>query len=179
MLHAANSSSIFANRHRRACQACNNASLVAIAISRGLDSYSYPSASRRAIRLVPLATAVETDVSSNQAIREGSYEAELVHQQVGDDILSRYPDRHTWAQIQLHLEQASKRDEGQASIASVLPAPDVSKLYDTAIVGAGPAGLFLAAELGKRSLSVVVVGECWCTIIFSVQNSFSDTGECP
>jgi 2-polyprenyl-6-methoxyphenol hydroxylase-like FAD-dependent oxidoreductase len=36
---------------------------------------------------------------------------------------------------------------------------DAEKLYDTVVVGAGPAGLFLASELGKRGLCVLIVGE--------------------
>jgi hypothetical protein len=55
--------------------------------------------------------------------------------------------------------QASKRDEGQASIASALPPADPSKVYDVAVVGAGPAGMFLASELARRGVSTVVIGE--------------------
>jgi hypothetical protein len=85
----------------------------------------------------PLAPPPEpTDrVSLNQHIREGHFESALVNL------------------------QARKADEGQASIASALPPVDASATADVTIVGAGPAGLFLAAELGKRGLKVNVLGE--------------------
>lgn len=71
----------------------------------------------------------------NQHIREGHYESALA------------------------TLQARKADAGQASIASVLPPVDPSVTVDVTVVGAGPAGLFLAAELGRRGLSVNVLGE--------------------
>jgi lycopene epsilon-cyclase len=74
------------------------------------------------------------NLDPNQANREGSYESPLV---------------------QL---QASKEDTEQPSIASILPAADLSAVADVGIVGCGPAGLALAAELGKRGLKVVLVG---------------------
>jgi lycopene epsilon-cyclase len=74
------------------------------------------------------------NLDPNQTSREGSYESPLV---------------------QL---QASKVDTEQPSIASILPAADVSAVADVGIVGCGPAGLALAAELGKRGLKVVLVG---------------------
>ncbi|KAG2438618.1 hypothetical protein HXX76_005167 [Chlamydomonas incerta] len=70
----------------------------------------------------------------NQEIREGHYEAALVQ------------------------EQANKADASQAAIASVLKPADPKLTADVTIVGAGPAGLFLAAELGKRGMSVNVLG---------------------
>jgi len=70
----------------------------------------------------------------NQENREGSYETPLVKL------------------------QASKKDTEQPSIASILPAANVSTVADVGIVGCGPAGLALAAELGKRGLNVVLVG---------------------
>ncbi|KXZ48182.1 hypothetical protein GPECTOR_30g278 [Gonium pectorale] len=70
----------------------------------------------------------------NQTIREGHYEAALVNL------------------------QASKADASQASIASALQPADPATTADVTIVGAGPAGLFLAAELAKRGLSVNVLG---------------------
>jgi len=73
-------------------------------------------------------------LDSNQTNREGSYEAPLVKL------------------------QASKEDKEQPSIASILPAADVSTVADVGIVGCGPSGLALAAELGKRGLKVVLVG---------------------
>ena len=54
-------------------------------------------------------------------------------------------------------EQASKEDPAQPSIASVLPPADAGALADVAVVGAGPAGLALAAELGALGLAVVLV----------------------
>lgn len=43
-------------------------------------------------------------------------------------------------------------------MASVLPAVDTSVTYDVAVVGCGPAGLALAAELAKQGLSVALIG---------------------
>lgn len=57
------------------------------------------------------------------------------------------------------IEQAGKRDKEQPSIAGVLRAADSTKLADVVVVGAGPSGLCLAAELAKRGLNVVIVGE--------------------
>ncbi|MEW5303919.1 MAG: hypothetical protein WDW36_006565 [Sanguina aurantia] len=70
----------------------------------------------------------------NQIVREGHYESELV------------------------ALQAGKRDKEQPSIAAVLTAADPTKLADVVVVGAGPSGLCLAAELAKRGLNVVIVG---------------------
>lgn len=54
--------------------------------------------------------------------------------------------------------QLRKREDGQPSLGSTLPPVDVSKRYDVTVVGAGPAGMFLAAELARRGLSVAIVG---------------------
>jgi heterodisulfide reductase subunit A-like polyferredoxin len=54
--------------------------------------------------------------------------------------------------------QALKADDTQQPLASVLPRPDTSKVYDVAVVGAGPAGMYLANELARRGLSTVVIG---------------------
>lgn len=54
--------------------------------------------------------------------------------------------------------QANKPDPGQTSIASVLPPPPAQVTVDVTVVGAGPAGLFLASELGKRGLKVNIIG---------------------
>lgn len=70
----------------------------------------------------------------NQYIREGHYESSLV---------------------QL---QASKRDSEQPSITTRLQPLDLSQTADIAVVGCGPAGLFLAAELAKRGLNVALLG---------------------
>ena len=70
---------------------------------------------------------------ANQPSREGSYEAPLVTQ------------------------QASKDDPEQPTLASALPAFDITATADVAVVGAGPAGLAAAAELAKQGLSVAMV----------------------
>lgn len=54
--------------------------------------------------------------------------------------------------------QANKADPEQGTIADVLPAWDASQVADVAVVGCGPAGLALAAELGKLGLSVALIG---------------------
>lgn len=54
--------------------------------------------------------------------------------------------------------QASKADPEQPSVASLLPPVDTSVTYDVGIVGCGPAGLALAAELASQELSVALVG---------------------
>eukprot|EP00192_Tetraselmis_astigmatica_P004395 CAMPEP_0117672472 /NCGR_PEP_ID=MMETSP0804-20121206/13923_1 /TAXON_ID=1074897 /ORGANISM="Tetraselmis astigmatica, Strain CCMP880" /LENGTH=429 /DNA_ID=CAMNT_0005481077 /DNA_START=273 /DNA_END=1562 /DNA_ORIENTATION=- len=57
--------------------------------------------------------------------------------------------------------QAAKREPKQKDIASFLKAYDPAAstaLTDAAVVGCGPAGLALAAELGARGVSVVLVG---------------------
>ncbi|KAG2502103.1 hypothetical protein HYH03_000595 [Edaphochlamys debaryana] len=82
----------------------------------------------------PPAVEVKAPATLDQTIREGHYESALVNL------------------------QASKVDAGQASIASVLRPCDPNSTCDVTIVGAGPAGLFLAAELGKRGMSVNVLG---------------------
>jgi hypothetical protein len=54
--------------------------------------------------------------------------------------------------------QAGKQDEEQPLIASVLDAYKPTELADVAIVGCGPAGLYLAAQLAQRGLKVALVG---------------------
>ena len=73
---------------------------------------------------------------SNQAMREGSYERSLLY------------------------KQAQKVDvTGQPSITSTLaPLAPSEDDIDTIVVGCGPAGLALAAELGKRGVSVALIG---------------------
>ena len=57
--------------------------------------------------------------------------------------------------------QAGKSDPEQPNIASVLPAFDpAASIADACIVGCGPAGLALAAELGAQGVAVVIVGVC-------------------
>ena len=100
---------------------------------------------------------------SNQGMRQGSYELDLVLKQVSIAWRAAHvgaPLTARWTCIMSPLlVQASKQDEGQPSIASALPPPDPSKVYDVAVIGAGPAGLFLASELSRRGVSTVVIGE--------------------
>ncbi|EFN58632.1 hypothetical protein CHLNCDRAFT_19656 [Chlorella variabilis] len=70
---------------------------------------------------------------ANQPSREGAHEAPLV------------------------VQQAQKQDPEQPALGSVLPAFDAAATADVAVVGAGPAGLALAAELAQQGLSVVLV----------------------
>lgn len=70
----------------------------------------------------------------NQSIREGHYEKELVDM------------------------QASKPDDGQQPIASVLPRLDASTTQDVVVVGCGPAGMYLAYHLSKRGAKVALIG---------------------
>lgn len=71
---------------------------------------------------------------ANQRAREGSYEAPLVRL------------------------QAAKADPEQPPIASALAPVDLSATSDVVVVGCGPAGLALAAELAGQGLSVALVG---------------------
>eukprot|EP00887_Chlorella_sp_A99_P002802 scaffold6.g2802.t1 len=70
---------------------------------------------------------------ANQRSREGSYEAPLVYL------------------------QASKDDPEQPALSDVLPPLEAGGVADVAVVGCGPAGLALAAELGSQGLSVALV----------------------
>ena len=55
--------------------------------------------------------------------------------------------------------QASKEDAKQPSIADVLPPLDVhAAALDVCVVGCGPAGLALAAELGALDVNVGLIG---------------------
>ena len=55
--------------------------------------------------------------------------------------------------------QASKEDSEQPSIAAVLqPFDALATTADVCVVGCGPAGLALAAELGSHGLSVALIG---------------------
>ena len=56
--------------------------------------------------------------------------------------------------------QASKEDAEQPSIASVLqPFDPLATTAEVCVVGCGPAGLALAAELGSNGLSVALIGQ--------------------
>lgn len=54
--------------------------------------------------------------------------------------------------------QADKSDPEQPSIASVLTPFDTTTTADVAVVGCGPAGLALSAELAAKGLNVALVG---------------------
>eukprot|EP00951_Prasinocladus_malaysianus_P041798 scaffold498091_cov28-Prasinocladus_malaysianus.AAC.1 len=55
--------------------------------------------------------------------------------------------------------QAAKQEPQQETIGSMLSAYDAaSGVADVAVVGCGPSGLSLAAELGSRGVNVVLVG---------------------
>lgn len=72
-------------------------------------------------------------------------------------------------------QQASKADSEQPSIAEVLqPFDPIATTADVCVVGCGPAGLALAAELGSHGLSVALIGmtlhhACWCEKVLSCQ----------
>ena len=55
--------------------------------------------------------------------------------------------------------QATKPDNEQPPIASVLEPLDPQALLDVLIVGCGPAGLYLAAQVAKKGLKVGIVGQ--------------------
>ncbi len=56
--------------------------------------------------------------------------------------------------------QASKDDHEQPSIATVLPPLDAgTAAVDVCVVGCGPSGLALAAELGALGLNVGLIGD--------------------
>jgi choline dehydrogenase-like flavoprotein len=58
-----------------------------------------------------------------------------------------------------HYHQANKRDKEQPTIASQLQPLVPGATVDAAVVGCGPAGLYLAAQLAQRGLSVGLIGE--------------------
>ncbi|KIZ06110.1 hypothetical protein MNEG_1848 [Monoraphidium neglectum] len=57
-----------------------------------------------------------------------------------------------------HYHQANKRDKEQPTIASQLQPLVPGATVDAAVVGCGPAGLYLAAQLAQRGLSVGLIG---------------------
>ena len=100
---------------------------------------------------------------SNQGMRQGSYELDLVLKQVSiawraAHVGAPLTARRTCIMPPL-LVQASKQARGKELELAALPPPDPSKVYDVAVIGAGPAGLFLASELSRRGVSTVVIGE--------------------
>ncbi|KAI8474141.1 MAG: lycopene cyclase protein-domain-containing protein [Monoraphidium minutum] len=80
------------------------------------------------------AASLVAHLDTNQRIREGGYEAQLVEAQAG------------------------KQDPEQPSIASQLPPLASGATVDVLIAGCGPAGLYLAAQMAERGLSVGLVG---------------------
>lgn len=69
--------------------------------------------------------------------------------------------REGGAEAKYMNRQAAKQEVEQEGIASVIPAYAgdlATEVADVAVVGCGPAGLALAAELGKRGVRVVLVG---------------------
>ena len=64
-------------------------------------------------------------------------------------------------EAKLLMRQAAKSEPEQESIAKVIPAYEPvssSSVADAVVVGCGPAGLALAAELGERGVEVVLLG---------------------
>lgn len=57
------------------------------------------------------------------------------------------------------LIQARKQDAEQGLIADVLPALPPGSLVDALVVGCGPAGIYLAAQMAEKGLNVGLVGE--------------------
>lgn len=55
--------------------------------------------------------------------------------------------------------QASKQDEQQPSIASVLQPLAPGSSVDVVVAGCGPAGIHLAAVMAKKGINVGLVGE--------------------
>ncbi|KAL6767101.1 LCYE1 [Auxenochlorella protothecoides x Auxenochlorella symbiontica] len=82
-----------------------------------------------------LSDVADASAEANQDRREGSYEQPLVQR------------------------QARKRDDQQDPLSSLLPTPDARVSPDVLVVGAGPAGLALAAELGAQGLRTTLVGD--------------------
>jgi lycopene epsilon-cyclase len=55
--------------------------------------------------------------------------------------------------------QAGKRDEEQGRIADQLSPLNPKDTQDVLVVGCGPAGLYLAAQVAQRGLKVGLIGE--------------------
>ena len=59
------------------------------------------------------------------------------------------------------LQQAHKADAAQQRLADALPPFDPhSGVAEAVVVGCGPAGLSLAAELANRGVRAVLIGKC-------------------
>ncbi|KFM29055.1 Lycopene epsilon cyclase, chloroplastic [Auxenochlorella protothecoides] len=67
--------------------------------------------------------------------------------------------RQHWQCLAPLAPQARKRDDQQDPLSSLLPTPDARVSPDVLVVGAGPAGLALAAELGAQGLRTTLVGD--------------------
>lgn len=55
--------------------------------------------------------------------------------------------------------QASKQDSEQSSISSILAPLAASSTVDAVVVGCGPAGIYLAAQLAEKGLNVGLIGK--------------------
>ena len=66
--------------------------------------------------------------------------------------------------LTLSCQQALKTDSEQPTFASALPAFGKSTHAEACVVGGGPAGLALAAELARREVDVVLIGQCCCRL---------------
>lgn len=55
--------------------------------------------------------------------------------------------------------QARKRDDQQEALSGLLSPPGTHSVHDVLVVGAGPAGLALAAELAAQGLRTTLVGD--------------------
>lgn len=116
------------------------------------------------------AAAVQAEPDVNQHVREGATEADLVQLQVLDHAQRndlRLSRRTCLSSLCFAgscprispLTQAHKADEVQQRLADALPAYDIaSGVADALVVGCGPAGLALAAELARRDVQVVLIG---------------------
>lgn len=122
-------------------QACSSVALPRFSGISGGNVWRQGGVDRRRRRAPAVAAAVEQAAlavtppaaDANQHSREGAHEAPLV------------------------VAQATKEDAEQAPLASVLLPFDPTATADVAVVGAGPAGLVLAAELAAQGLSVALV----------------------
>ena len=106
----------------------------------------------------------------DQERREGTHEAELLQAQVGGrqaaaaaaaSSASAMPPacRRTCSHRAPPTNmQANKADAEQGSLAAALPAWDAADTADVAVVGCGPAGLALSAQLARLGLKVALVG---------------------
>ena len=69
--------------------------------------------------------------------------------------------------------QASKTDPEQPSLASVLdPFNPATTVVDACVVGCGPAGLALAAELGANGVSVALIGAPRAPLLYRIESDF-------